>query len=215
MNKSGINNNGGSFGIPEDLLEAVNESKAKAKGKKYEKKAQAYTDSESIPEETEEETSKAEEVIEEDPDVTLQKQIKEIKASLKVDIDEDDLWSIFMGNQLEKEDIVIIPGKLVASMRTLSLDETQAIDTKMAEALEMKFLEAGFMNLKTKHLLAAGLTGLGKPGKARQLGKTHEERFEALGKMSTVLVERLAHKWNQFTWLVNEIVNQEMDSGNS
>lgn len=217
MNKQGLGG-GGSFGIPKDLLDAVNESKKKQGVTPTESKSY---DSESIPDfdDKEPEASKAEEKVEavkeETEEEKMEKQLEDIKKSLGVDITEDDLWSIFMGNQLNKTGIVIIPGKLEASFSTLSVDDTQKIDKRMAEALEEKFLEAGFMNLKTKHLLAAGLTGLGKPGKLKPIGTTHEERFEQLGKMSTILVERLAHKWNQYTWLVNQCVNKEMDLGKS
>ncbi len=217
MNKQGLGG-GGSFGIPKDLLEAVNESKKKQGAAPTESKSY---DSESIPEfedkESEEPKSqeKAEELKVETEEERVEKQLQDVKKSLGIDITEDDLWSIFMGNQLNKTGIAIIPGKLEASFSTLSVDDTQKIDKKMAEALEEKFLEAGFMNLKTKHLLAAGLTGLGKPGKLKAIGATHEERFEQLGKMSTILVERLAHKWNQYTWLVNQCVNKEMDLGKS
>lgn len=215
-----MNETGGSFGIPQNILDAVDSSKKKAKGKNTEETKEpemAFFDSETIPEVEE---SPQEEVPEKDaevkePKVSVEEQIAVIKKELGIEIDEDDLWKVFMGEQLEKSGIVVIPGKLEVTFKTHSLTTTQSIDQKMAEALELKFLEAGYRNLQTQYLLSEGIVGLGKPGKARQLGSTSEERFEQLGKMSTLLVERLAHRWNQFTWLVNEIVNKEMDSGKS
>jgi len=209
----------GSFGIPQDVLDAVAESKKKGRGEPTEKdqpKASAVYDSESIPEvEESPEKENADLDVKANDEVSVEEQIAEMKKSLGVEIDEDDLWSIFMGNQLVKKGIQIIPGKLEVTFTTLSMDITESIDKKMAEALEEKFLEAGIRNRQTKLLLAAGIVEMGKPEKTRSLGKDADERFEQLGKMSTVLVEKIAQKWNQFTWLVNTCVEQEMDSGKS
>lgn len=216
----------GSFGIPEDLLKEVNKSKEKAQKSEGKKPSSTY-DSESIPEddgysfddgEKKEdprlEKDKVNPVDETEPEPTLEEQIATIEKYLGITITEDDLWSIFMGETLEKSGIVIIPGKLEATFRTLSLDDTQTVDQHMAEAVEKKYLEAGFHNLKTKHLLSRGLVALGKPGKAKSLGHT-KDTFDALGGMSAILIEKLAQRWNQFTWLVNVVVNKEMDSGKS
>jgi len=219
MNKSGIGEAGGSFGIPQDVLDAVEGSKKKAKGKRAKTKKVAepeetFFDSESIPEEDVKEEKESPEK-DKDPEVSDQEEIEALQKELQIEISEDDIWKVFMGGQLEKKGITVIPGKLEVSFTTLSLDQTQYIDSSMAKALELKFLEAGYRNLQTQHLLSAGIVSLGKPGKLKPFGENDAERFNMLGKMSTLLVEKLAHRWNQYTWLVNKIVNKEMDSGKS
>ena len=76
---------------------------------------------------------------------------------------------------------------------------------------EKKMLEAGFRNLNTLQLLSHGLLELGRPGESKSLGETQEERFEALNEMNTLMVEKLAKKWNTFVWLLNYTVNEEID----
>lgn len=196
----------GSFGIPDEMIEAINESKQKAKSTEAK---EGYKDSESIPDVEEAQTE--EEVQEEEKTKTNAEIAEEIKKDLGIEIDEDNLWEFLYKNNLTKQDIVIVPGKMVATFKTISMKENQIIDEAMANAMEGKLLEGGFRNLNTLHLLAHGLRALGKPGQAKSLGDTFEDRFNAINEMNTLIVEKIAKKWNTFVWLLNYVVNEEID----
>ena len=203
----------GSFGMPDDVLKAVNESKAKARGE--ESKKQSYADSESIPEETPEATPEA------TPEVaasTSQKEktddevAEEIRKDLGIEITEDDMWQFLFKGQLTKPGVEIVPGKMVATFKTINMNQTQAIDERLADILEKKLLDAGFRNLQTRHVLSEGIASLNKPSSPEKpLGKNSSEVFTALGNLPTLLVEKISQKWNRFVWLVNYEVNKNME----
>lgn len=198
----------GSFGIPEDMMNEINKSKKKASGEKVEEKKQSYTDSESIPDDGYKEGLDSPEEQEEQK---LSDIAKDIKKDLQIEITEDDLWQFLYNNNLTKREITIVPGKMVATFKTISMKENQTIDSAMAEAMEKKLLEGGFRNLNTLHLLSYGLLELGKPGEAKSLGDNNEARFKVLEEMNTLIIEKIAKKWNTFVWLLNYTVNEEID----
>jgi len=222
-----MNSKGGSFGLPDELKEAmsaVKESQDKAKkGPTLEKepeKDQPYKDAESIPKKalkeaekkSEEAEKKSEEVKTEEMLLEeAEKLAEDIRKDLKIDITEDDVWDFLFSNKLEKSGVCIIPGKMDATFKTHSANEIKAMSQKLGEALEIKMLENGYKTLNTQHVLAYGTLELGKPGKAKNIGETVEERFEALGEMSGILMAKLGKKWNSFFWLLEFTINKEMD----
>lgn len=212
----------GSFGIPEDMQEAIRKSKEKAgssqesehKAKPEPKSKSNYKDSESIPEEAE--MKAAEEDSKEKQKKEEAEIAEEIKKDLGIEFDEDDLWAFYFKNNLEKRNIVIVPGKVMATFRTIAMKENDTINDVLAEAVEKgSLLEAGMQNIRVKHTLAFGLRELGKPGKLKSLGENYEERLEALQEMNTMMIDKLMKKWNKFIWLLEYTVNQEMQVKNS
>jgi len=214
---------GGSFGVPQDILNEIEKSKKKGRGEKEDVKEDPkespkkteFFDSESIPESGGEKFNpKVEEKEpEEEKGPTEEEQIKAAEKFLGVEISDDDLWPMFMGGHVEKAEIVIIPGKLSATFKTLSLNKNKKISSFMAKTIEEQYLEDGYRNIQTQHLLAAGLIALGKPGKVKELTDDYEEKFNQIGEMDTLLVGGLAEKWNSFNILVGTLFRREMDSG--
>lgn len=205
----------GSFGIPKEIQEAINESKSKKT--KDTPPTEEYVDAESIPEEvTSENQNKSQSGIEsESPEAESQDKKDEalaaqIREELGIELDEDDLWQFYFGT-LEKKNIVVVPGKIHVTFRLIDMESDRKISEHMSVALEKKLLENGFRHLNTQHILSYGLTEIGKPGKVKSLGKDPEERFQALSKFNTLLIEKLSQRWNNFIWLVNHTVSKEMD----
>lgn len=215
----------GSFGLSEDMMQAINDIDSKKRAPA----AGPTSDVEDIvaQEETQKESptelaqparpAKAKpaenaELTEEEIAVKLKEVMKEVETNLGIEIDEDDIWSFLFNNEILKRGITIVPGKMVATFKTLSLDATNDVDGKMAEALDEKRLESGFKNINTQHILAQGLVELGRPGQVKSIGETPEERFKVIGKMSSLLVEKLGQKWNQFVFLIDETVKEEMET---
>ena len=198
----------GSFGIPPEMQEAIRKSKNQASGEEEStqeepksSKKDEYTDSESIPEEFEK--TDGEEAEEEEPKGPTDAEIAaKIEKDLGIELDEDDLWQLYFGI-LKKENIVIIPGKVHATFKTLSLDENDLLDEAMKDAVEKKLLDTGVYNIKARKTLSFCLVGMGKPSKIKSLGATSEETYENLVKKNTLMIEKFIKKWNQFLWLVN------------
>lgn len=197
-----------SFAIPEDLVKEINRAKEKEKPPVAPKEA-PETAKEAAPATTVEEKKDAPK-DEKTTEERTEELLKEVRESLGVDITEDDIWEFLYNNTMTKKDIIIYPGKMHATFKySLTLEETQAIDQAMASALERNYLEAGFKNLNTQHIMSYVLLELGKPGKTRPLGQTPKERFEAIGNMSSLLIEQLARKWNQFLFLLDSTLKKE------
>ena len=100
---TGLNAKGGSFGVPPEVMQAVNESKKKAGQPEAEPE---YKDSESIPEvEPEAPKKEAKKEEERSEEKTPEENIAEMKAQalkdLGIEITEDDIWSLLYKNQLE------------------------------------------------------------------------------------------------------------------
>ncbi len=213
-------NPSGSFGIPQDMKDAINDIEQK---KRENQQKEPTSDVEEIvtqpvlekkkeTEESEPLSDNFEELTVDQKEKKVKEVLEEIRKNLDIEITEDDIWSFLYNNEIIKRNVVIMPGKMVATFKTISLDATNLVDSKMAEILDEKRLEAGFKNLNTQHVLSQGLIELGKPGKLKSLGETPEERFKVVGKMSALLVEKLGRKWNTFVFLVDEAVKEEMES---
>lgn len=206
----------GSFGIPDELKQAIDSME-----KKKTAPSQGVSDVEDLPIEdlrvegsaSKEDQQKdlTEKELKEKKRLEQKKLLEEIKEDLGIKISEDDIWSFLLNNEIIKKDIVIVPGRLHATFKTLTLDETNAIDSIMAQDLEVKRLENGFKNINTQHLLSRSILELGKPNAPRSIGSTPKERFDTLGKMSALLVEKLGRKWNLFVFLIDGIIKEEME----
>lgn len=208
----------GSFGLPDDLLKAINDVERK---KRSVQEPEPTNDVEEIVEQEAEKPVKSvkitggdvnAELTEEEKKAKIEEVINEIKKDLGVEITEDDVWSMLFNNEIIKRGITVIPGKMSATFRTISLDDTNEVDSKMASELKIDRLENGYKNINTQYILSQGLIELGKPGQLKPLGETAEERFKAIGKMSALVVEKLGRKWNEFVFLVDETLKEEMES---
>lgn len=206
----------GSFGMPKEMLDELDRiKKKKSEGVSTPKESISESDVEGMNFGAEVPEKKAASIPDEVPkelsrDQQIAEALKQIREDLGVVIDEDDLWSILYSNCLTKRNVTIIPGKMHATFRTHSLDETNAIDIKMAKVMEETRMENGIKNVNAQHILSYGLRELGKPGKMRSIGETPEARFKVLGEMSTMVIEVLVKKWNEFVFLVDQSVKEEM-----
>lgn len=215
----------GSFGIPEEMMEQINESKRRAKesesvnSEETKKEEAEYYDSESIPEDDQEtqtdtpekkdgfKSALTEQAKRDKEDAQLAEHIEKESG---INITEDDMWAFIIKGNLTKKDVPIFPGKLHASFKTLTLKEDREIHESLGSLVDSKILESGFKNVNTKLILSKGLVELGKPGALKSIGSNSKEREEELDKMSTLLIERIAQKWNNFTFLVEHKAKQEM-----
>ena len=203
----------GSFGLPDDIAEEIRKSKAKGKGKQgpalkqAPKEEESYTDSESIPEkdvEAAEEETKLDDIL------------SKIKKELGVEISEDDFWDATFNDGLTKENVVVVPGKIYATFKTITMDEDIELHKKLSSHMGEEMVEQGYRDLQTKYLLSYCLLGLRKEGEAiRSLGETPDQRFEAIGKMTTLIVGKLGQKWNAFTVLLDSVLKSENEAKKS
>lgn len=211
----------GSFGIPPEMQEAINESKNKErKNPVTEEEAKEFTEAikedssfdlgESKDKETEEEVVEDEKTLEE----ILNKEIKELSASLDIEIDEDDIWSMLFETELTKDKIIVIPGRFEVSFRTLNSVDNKAIDKKLEEFSRDGFLEEGIKNEMTLNLLAHGVMKMGRPGKAKELSKDIDEKYNSFAQLPTVVLDKIARKWNDFTRLTSAVIEKEFSQGN-
>ena len=212
----------GSFGIPEEMQEAINESKRKeGKNTVSEEEAKEFTDA--IKEDTsfdlgdskeEDSEDKKEEAPEKTLEEILNKEIKELSASLDLKIDEDDVWSMLFETELVKEGIIVIPGKFEVAFRTLNSVDNKAIDKKLEMFSRDGFLEEGIKNEMTLNLLAHGVLKMGRPGKAKDMPTSIDDRYDSFSKLPTIVLDKIARKWNDFTRLTNATLEREFSQGN-
>ena len=224
----------GSFGIPEDMMEEIKRSKEKAaQAESKEDSSQEYYDSESIPEEEvdspkedprkdkkesdrSDSTSFESIVSQQDKEEAEEaKMAKYIEETSKIDLTEDDLWDFITKGTLTKRDIPIFPGKLHASFRTLTLKDDREINESLGRVVDNKVLESGFKNINTRLILSRGLVELGPPGKLKPFGKDISDRETQLEEMSTILIERIAQRWNNFDFLIRHKTKMEMQEKKS
>jgi hypothetical protein len=199
----------GSFGIPEDLLKEVNKVKER-EGKPRLPLEEDLEYPEEPKEKKEPPKKEVEKEIEKDPEKDREELLEEIKKSLGIELNDDDLWGILFDNSLTKSDIIVFPGRVHVTFKYgLSVDEMAQIDEEMAKAMEYKMMEAGFQSLNTRHLLSHVLLEVGKPDKLKSIGNSPKERFAAIGKMNSILVEMIAKKWNMFLYLIDDTVKRD------
>ena len=207
----------GSFGLPEEMKKELNRlerRKNEVDGKQQEEPSVEEPISEPIVSDVEEMVDKkivdTEPLSKEDYAIKIKKVMQEVRDDLKIEITEADIWAYLYNNEIIKKDVVIFPGRMIATFKTLSLNNVNRIDSSMAKIYDEKRLEGGYKNKGTQSLLAEGLLELGKPGEARSTGTTTEERFDSVGKMGAMLVDILGQKWNEFTFLVEKTIKMEM-----
>jgi hypothetical protein len=211
----------GSFGIPEEMQEAIKKSKKQAEGAEASKQPkEEYRDSESIPEDIEKKVEKeeAKELTPEEVEVREKEKRDEtaekLKKELGIEFDDDDMWNFYFNNTLTKRNVVIVPDKVQATFRTIDMDENELINDALSRAVDEKILEIGIQNVRVKYTLACALVEYGKPGKMKSLGETLEDRLKAIGKMNTMMVDMLIKKWNKFTWLLEYTHGQDQQVKN-
>lgn len=203
----------GSFGIGEDIMDAVNKSKAKAKAEDEQPEKKAAYDSESIPE-VEEDSGPKDEGKKVSNDPNPEEIAKTIRKDLGIEITENDLWNFLFKGALEKKGITIVPGMMYATFKTVTMKQTLEVDEKLSEYLEKKLMESSFRNVQTVLMLSQGVIELGKTAEAlKSLGDSAEVREAALEKMPSLLVEKLSKKWNSFVYLLNYEVTRHMEGG--
>jgi len=201
----------GSFGLPEDMLKAINEVKKKQKDITQDQPDQPVHDVEEQVKQApkpEKENPRKEDASKQDETPTVQEVVDRIKKDLRIDLDDDDVWALFSTYKVTKRGVCIIPDKLYATFATLTIDDNKQIDRLMAEDLDTKRLEDGHMTVRTQHLLSRGVLELGKRDNLKSIGDTPEERFEELGKMSALVVDRIGRKWNTFTFIVDQLLKE-------
>jgi len=159
------------------------------------------------------ETKKTEEALADSK--ILDTEIVELQKYLGIALSEDELWQILFGNTLEKRNICIVPHKMYATFRTISMGDSNFIERQLGEIADSKLLKRGFDNINTQYLLAAGMLELGKPGNARSIGATIDERFKAIDGMSAFTVDLLSRKWTAYMNLVDKSLKRESYKGNS
>lgn len=210
----------GSFSIPDDIKKAVDESKNKNKNKKQTENTEGpvlsnednYVDSESIPEpkEKKEEASK-EKSVEADDDAKVEKILKK----LDIEITEDDVWKILLGNRLTK-DVCLVKGKFYATFQNLHMDDTIAIDEEMAVVLEKKMLEEGFRQKRNLKLYARGILRLGRSKDLlKPLAPSTEEREKYFNTLPLQTFSVLTLAWNEFSYALNYVFEREVSRKNS
>ncbi len=212
----------GSFGIPEEMQQAINESKAKeGKNTVTEEEAKEFT--QAVKEDSSFDLGKAkedttEEVTEEKVEPTLEeilnKEIKELSTSLDITIDDDNIWSMLFEEELIKDNIIVIPDRFEVSFRTLNSNDNKAIDKKLELFSRDGFLEEGIKNEMTLNLLAHGVVKMGRPGKAKDMPSDIEERYKSFASLPTIVLDKIARKWNDFTRLTSAIIEKEFSQGN-
>jgi hypothetical protein len=210
----------GSFGLPPEMQEEIRKSKAKANGENVEEEAvneqpkqkktkkakkPEYTDSESIPEEVEAKVE-ADEKTEED-ELNLEEIVQKMKDDLEIEFDEDDLYNLWM-SVLEKE-VAVVKGKVYAKLKTLSGDEDEEVLKAREEAFKTNTLEASIANRTAVKTLHFAVLGLGPKGKVKSLGNTPEERAKSLGKINTIMIERLMTKLRDFSFVCKYVQGEE------
>ena len=192
----------GSFNIPKDLLNEMNKNEKPEENVSNE----VTNDVEETIKKTEPGVKESNKSKEEEHEELLE----DIKKDLKIELTEDDLYNILVNPHKKKENIEIFPGRMYASFKFgLTTNELLDVDRKMTMAQEYKHLEAGFKTLNTQHILSHALLELGKTDNLKPIGDTPEERFEEIGKMSSLLVEMLSKKWNMFLFLISDLAKKE------
>ena len=114
-----VNNKGGSFGIPEDLMEELNNVRTQSKKGSFDiPKQPAEPKPEPQPKTEEPAKEKKEEKIEEKSEKEKQEElIASIKKELNIELSEDDLWNAMFNSTLTKKDICIFPRKMNATFK--------------------------------------------------------------------------------------------------
>ena len=199
----------GSFGIPPEMQAEIEKSKKKAAQKPVDK-----TDIESVvedfdPPKKDPRKEVPESVVKEDPKESYAKLKAEALRDLEIELTDDDFFAYVYKNKLEKDSVCIMPGKLYAKFRSLSVSETIEIDKKTKISSTVDYTEAGIRNFNTLHLLSHGVFALGPTGKVRSLGETPDERYKALSEMGSLVVEKISQKWNLFVFLVSTLMQED------
>ncbi len=221
----------GSFGMTPEMEEAIKASKNKEKGVDTEITPEMESDIKSSgvldkiqdlelemgsndkkPEETEElEETKPEKTLDE----ILTERIEMLSKSLRYTVSEDEKWKMFLSYTHEKDDVVIIPGKFVASFRILNSAESKEVGSKLSKFMEGSHLEEDYKNETTLQLLSRGVTAMGKFGHSKKLTNDVEERYKIFESLPVIFLDKIARKWNDFTELTYAIMEKEYGEGNS
>lgn len=206
----------GSFGIPQDMLEAANKHRDQAQKKAAPPSADEQPNLQAPPEaaESEEETQKADEPAKGDSFNDLNP--RKILQKLGIDFSEDDMQSVIYKGYVEKE-IEVIKGSLKAVFRTLTATEFDEVDELMGEDLKnLQMTRAGYESRQSMWIISFAVTQLaGKPvaravmqkdGKTPDTKAIAQARRVVLGAMSGSVINKIIRIQGLFQTAVNMIV---------
>jgi hypothetical protein len=200
----------GSFGIPEELQQMVEEKK-RLKEKKPEGKEEGTSEQKGdIPEYTgtdiEEEAKK-----EEKDEATL------VLEALGITLTDDDITMFLLGEPIEKE-VEIIKGRLRATFKPLIVNDTQEIEELVGEDIRViNMTKEGADNRRAILNIAYGVTQL--QGKNLVTKRTNESGTPLSGKdmaiirrghflkMPAQIFNLIFQKWTSFQYALNLVAN--------
>lgn len=214
------NNFQGSFGIPQQLKDEMEDFKRRATAERAHKEEEEASEEEQHFEEIPDRMPQAE--VDDAGEPALPNPIESLKKDFSITLEDEDFHKIIFKGFLEKE-VVVLPSirgtsPMKATFKTLTGEEYDIVDVLLAEDIrDTRMTNEGYSTRRSMWILALGVTHIqGKPvcpieyretdkGREVDLKATAQGRRSVLSKLNASVLTRFTRIHGQLTLAINAI----------